>query len=585
MVTRTKIVCTIGPAVANPEKIKSLIEAGMNVARLNFSHGTHKEHTKTITLLKEARKRANIPLAIMLDTKGPEIRLGKLKSEQVVLKEGQTLWLVAREVEGTEKQITLSPSSALDALKKDMLVLLDDGYIITHVVAVDKKGVQVEVDHGGVIRSTRGVNISGGTIDLPPMTSKDIEDIKFGCQQEVDIVAASFVRSPEHVISIKKLLKQEGKPDIAVVAKIESREGVHYFDSIVQVADGIMVARGDLGVELPLTQVPRLQKMMIRKCYLAGKPSVTATQMLESMMVNRRPTRAEVSDVANAIYDSTSAVMLSGETEIGSYPIETVEMMKSIIEETEKDFNYYEFFKQTTQRFFPDVPTSVAQASIKTAYSANAKAIFAFTTSGLTARLLSRLRPEMPIIAMTPNTRVYHQLALAWGVIPILCKDANNIEDAKKRISEYALKEKIVAYGDLVIITAGTPFGHPGTTNMMIVDSIGEVLVRGSEGFGRRVQGQVMLHPSPEERESAVRGKIIVINSCDERYFPLLKQSLGVIMQNHVDDIESELYLKQIAAKLDLPIIVRAEGASETLQSEQLVTLDPHQAIVCKGII
>jgi len=462
----------MGPAVASPDQIEALIEAGMNVARLNFSHGTHEEHARTIHLLKTAREKRGVPLAIMLDTKGPEIRLGKLRNDQITLKIGQQFWLVKENVLGDEEQITLTPSVALDVLKKDMFVLLDNGYIITHVVEIDKRGVKVEVDHGGVIKSTRGVNIPGAEVELPPMTEKDEADIRFGCEQDIDWIAASFIRSAEHVTAIKKLLNDQDKPDIAVIAKIENRQGVQNFDSIVQVADGIMVARGDLGVELPLTQVPRLQKMMIRKSYLSAKPCVTATQMLESMMVNPRPTRAETSDVANAIYDSTSAVMLSGETAIGSYPVQVVKVMKAIIQEAEDDFSYYDFFKQSSQRGFYDVPSSVAQASINTAYSSNAKAIFAFTTSGSTARLLSRMRPEMPIIAMTPNPKVYHQLAVSWGVIPLLCQDAHTIEEAKKKISEYALEKGIVQLGDLVVITAGTPFGQPGTTNMMIVDSI-----------------------------------------------------------------------------------------------------------------
>lgn len=585
MFIRTKIVCTMGPGVAGPEKIEALIAAGMNVARLNFSHGTHEEHGRVIQDLKAAREKLGVPLAIMLDTKGPEIRLGKLKNDAITLKAGQRFWLVKEDVLGDEEQITLTPSIALGALKKDTFVLLDNGYIITHVVDVDSRGVQVEVDHGGVIKSTKGVNIPSAEVELPPMTAKDEADIRFGCQQDIDWIAASFIRSAEHVLAIKKLLEEENKSDIAVIAKIENRLGVQNFDSIVQVADGIMVARGDLGVELPLTQVPRLQKMMIRKSFLSAKPCVTATQMLESMMVNPRPTRAETSDVANAIYDSTSAVMLSGETAVGNYPIQVVKVMKAIIEEAEADFSYYEFFKQSTQRAFYDVPSSVAGASINTAYSANAKAIFAFTTSGSTARLLSRLRPEMPIIAMTPNLKVYHQLALSWGVIPILCKEAHTIEEAKKRISEYALEKGLVQYGDLVVITAGTPFGRPGTTNMMIVDSIGDVLVRGSEGLGSRTHGKILLHPSPESRDYTVRGRIIVINICDENYLPLLKNAAGVILQNYVDDVESERYLKKIAKILNLPIILRAEGASDVLRNEQLVTLDPAQAIIYKGVI
>ena len=585
MLTRTKIVCTMGPAVASPEKIESLIEAGMNVARLNFSHGTYEEHARVIQYLKAAREKLGVPLAIMLDTKGPEIRLGKLKNDQITLHAGKQFWLVKEEVLGDEEQITLTPSIALEALQKDMVVLLDNGYIITHVVEVTSKGVKVEVEHGGVIKSTRGVNIPSADIELPPMTSKDEADIRFGCEQDIDWIAASFIRSAEHVIAIKKLLEDQNKSDIAVIAKIENRLGVQNFDSIVQVADGIMVARGDLGVELPLTQVPRLQKMMIRKSFLAAKPCVTATQMLESMMINPRPTRAETSDVANAIYDSTSAVMLSGETAIGSYPIQVVQVMKAIIQEAEADFSYYEFFKHSTQRGFYDVPSSVSQASVNTAYSSNAKAIFAFTTSGSTARLLSRLRPEMPIIAMTPNPKVYHQLALSWGVIPILCNNACTIEEAKKKISAYALERGIVQYGDLVVITAGTPFGRPGTTNMMIVDSIGDVLIRGSEGIGLKVHGKVFLNPTPESKDYSVRGRIIVINICNEKYLPLLKNAAGVILENHVDDIQSERYLKKIAQTLNLPVILRAEGAIEMLRDDQLITIDPAAALIYKGII
>lgn len=585
MLRRTKIVCTIGPSVASPEKLEALIAAGMNVARLNFSHGTHEEHGRIILQLKEARTRLQIPLAIMLDTKGPEIRLGKLKHEQIVLKEGQRFRLVKEEVLGDERQITLTPAIALDVLKRDTFVLLDNGYVITHVVEVDEDGVTVEVDHGGTIKSTRGVNIPGADIELPPMTPKDEDDICFGCEHDVDWIAASFIRSAEHVLAIKKLLEEKNRPDIAVIAKIENRLGVQNFDSIAQVADGIMVARGDLGVELPLTQVPRLQKMMIRKSILSAKPCVTATQMLESMIVNPRPTRAETSDVANAIYDSTSAVMLSGETAVGAYPIQATSVMKAIIEEAEADFGYYEFFKATTQRGFYDVPSSVASASVNTAYGSNAKAIFAFTTSGSTARLLSRLRPEMPIIAMTPNLKVYHQLALSWGVIPILCKEAQTIEEAKRKISEYALQRGLVQYGDLVVITAGTPFGRPGTTNMMIVDSIGDVLVRGNEGFGSRVHGQVWLNPPAESKEYMVRGKILVLKSCDENSLFLLKNAAGVILQNYAEDHLSERYLKKMAQMLNLPVILRAEGAAEVLRNEQLVTMDPPQAIVYKGII
>jgi pyruvate kinase len=325
--------------------------------------------------------------------------------------------------------------------------------------------------------------------------------------------------------------------------------------------------------------------MMIRKCCLAGKPSVIATQMLESMITNPRPTRAEVSDVANAIYDSTSAVMLSGETAIGAYPVQTVKVMRSIIHETEKDFAYRDFFYHDAKRVYHDVPSSVTLATVKTAYSANAKAIFAFTSSGLTARLLSRLRPEMPIIAMTPNEKKYHQLAFNWGVVP-LWSDSHSIEQAFAKLSEYALAHGHVAYGDLVVVTSGTPFGVVGTTNTMMVESIGDVLVRGHFGHGKVVYGKVTIVLSPEgKKEYDMKERLVVIPRCDDSFLPLLKNAAGVILQNNVDDVDSERYLVLVAKALDLPIIVRADSALFLLKEGQLATLDPAKALVYKGIV
>lgn len=464
----------MGPSVNAAKEISALIEAGMDVARLNFSHGSHKEHKELIDLLKAERERLKSPLGIMLDTKGPEVRLGDLRGGVIEIEEGDEFWLVRDPVEGDKTQISIAPQTVLDVLTVGMVVLLDDGYIKTYVTEVGPHGVKVRTLNSGVICSRRGVNIPDAEIEMPAMTLRDIEDIKFGCREDIDFVAASFIRSADHVLEIKKLLRQEGKSEILVIAKIENRLGVRNFDSILAVADGIMVARGDLGVELPLYEVPRLQKMMIRKCYSAGKPAVTATQMLESMIKNPRPTRAETSDVANAIYDSTSAVMLSGETSVGKHPIQVVMMMKAIIQEAEKDFDYGEFFEKESKQLSHDVPSSVALSSIKTAYSAKAKAIFAFTTTGSTARLLSRLRPKMPILALTPNKKVYHQLALSWGIIPLYHKEATNLNDAYVKISDYAQEQKFVQKGDLVVITAGAPFGRPGSTNMIIVDFIGD---------------------------------------------------------------------------------------------------------------
>lgn len=585
MYTRTKIICTIGPSCNTVEKMLALVDAGMNVARLNFSHGTHETHLISINNLKEARNTTGKPLAIMLDTKGPEIRLGVVGKEFNVEK-GQRLLLTKTSLIGNEEKITLTPAIVFDCVHVGMTVLIDNGYISAHVVEITAEGFIVEMDNPGAISSNKSVNIPNKSIDLPAMTEQDVKDIRFGCTQDIDIIAASFVRSSEHVLAIKRLLAKEGKPDILVIAKIENFQGVENFDSIVQVADGIMIARGDLGVELPLRQVPRLQKMMIRKSCLAGKPAVTATQMLESMIYNPRPTRAEVSDVANAIYDSTSSVMLSGETAVGKYAIETVRVMRSVVQESELDFNYRDFFYHNSERIYHDVPSSVALASVKTAYSANAKAIFAFTSSGLTARLLSRLRPEMPVIAMTPFEKNYHQLAFNWGIIPFFNKDSKTFEEALSKLTQFALEKGYVGYGDLVVVTAGTPFGVSGTTNMMMVESIGDVLVRASTSYGKKVFGKVSLILSPELKKSyEVKDRLIVITRCDDSYLPLLKQASGIILQNHMDDVDSQNYVLLVAKTLDIPAIVRADGAFDILKEGQLVTLDPQKGLVYKGIV
>lgn len=586
MTTRTKVVCTIGPSVNTLEKVQALIQAGMNVARINFSHQTHKEHLETIQIIKQARQNLNVPVAIMLDTKGPEIRLGKIKDRERFLKSGQRWLLVKEPIEGDTTQVAITPPEIIDQLAVGMQVLFDDGYISSKVVECIPEGVIVEIFNGGLIRSGKGVNVPYASLTLPALTENDIADIRFGCQQDVDIIAASFIRSAEHVLTIKRLLEEEKKPSIQIIAKIENSEGVQNFDSIVKVADGIMIARGDLGVEVPLSQVPKLQKMMIRKCYMAGKPSVTATQMLESMIHNPRPTRAEVSDVANAIYDSTSAVMLSGETAIGHYPIEAVTMMKEIIRETEQDFDNYKLFSAQTPQISKDVPSAISLATVKISYSSGAKAIFTFTNSGGTARLLSRLRPPMPIIALTPNEKCYHQMALNWGVIP--CKETSpikNIQDAFKQLSEFSIEKGYVNYGDLVLVTAGSPFGISGTTNMMIVENIGDVLVRGSEGKGQKVHGNICIVLTSESKEPfEVKNKLLVLTTCDATYFPLIKESLGVILENFPEDTESEKILVDFIEPLEKPYLTHVDGASRILKEGGMVTLDPEKKIIYKGV-
>lgn len=586
LMIKTKIICTVGPSVDSSDKIIALMNAGMNVARLNFSHGTYEEHLRFINYLKDARKSLGVPLAIMLDTKGPEIRIGKIKDDQIALVAGQKWILTKDKLIGDDSIVSINPGNILDQLSIGNRVLFDDGYLESYIVDKTDNGVIVELVNGGSIRSGKGVNIPNTSLNLPVVTEKDIEDIKFGCEQDVDIIAASFVRSAEHVLTIKKLLIEQKKPEILVIAKIENNEGVQNFDNIVQAADGIMIARGDLGVEVPISHVPRLQKMMIRKSYLSGKPVVTATQMLESMILNPRPTRAETSDVANAIYDSTSAVMLSGETAIGRYPIEAVNLMRSIIEEAEADFNYRSFFDQHSPIIYHDVPSAVTLATVKTAYSSNAKAIFAFTQGGTTARLLSRLRPRMPIIAMTSQEKIFHQLSFNWGITPLLSPKCASYSEGFKELSQFSLDKHITSYGDLVVLIAGNPFGISGTTNMMLVESIGDVLVRGHIGYGTSIYGNVTIVLAPEKKQPfEVKDQLIVIAKCDETYLHLLKEAAGIILQNHINDITSEKYAKKIALGLKKPILLRADAACLNLKEGQLVTLDPEKALIYKGVI
>ena len=584
--TRTKIICTIGPSVNSVEKVLELINAGMNVARLNFSHGSHEEHVKSIEMIKEARKKAQKPIAIMLDTKGPEIRLGKVCKQGIKVQPGKKIWLVKEELEAKDDKITVRPSFVLEKLPVGTSVLIDNGYIASHVVEVSDAGVCIEFVNNGTIFSSKGVNIPNMDLGLPALTEKDAADIAFGCNADIDIIAASFIRCPDHVLAIKKLIIENKKPETLILAKIENTQGVENFDAILQVADGIMIARGDLGVEVPLSQVPRLQKMMIRKCYMEGKPSITATQMLESMINNPRPTRAEASDVANAIYDGTSCVMLSGETAVGKYPIETVKTMKSIAKEAEQDFDYMTFFDHHTKMVSHDVPSAVTLASVKTAYSLGAKAIFAFTLGGSTAELISRLRPQMPVIALTSNEKTYQQLSLNWGVIPLLSDECKDVEQAFKKTSDFALKNTLLTWGDLVVMTSGSPFWVSGTTNTIRVENIGDVLVRSHVGYGVTVHGNISLIRTPESKQPKdVKGKIIVIPSCDEAFTPFIEEAAGIILQNPLDDITSEKRLKKLAKELGKSAVVRADNAFKYLREDQLVTLHPEKALIYKGII
>jgi pyruvate kinase len=565
---KTKIIATIGPSSSTIEQIEMLMNAGMNGARLNFSHGSYETHAEVIRNLKYARLEAGQPLAIIIDTKGPEIRLGDLNEKEVEIKD--KLVLTRHKCIGDAKKIYIHPEIVVDQVPIGAKVLINDGYIQGEVVDKNKDELILELSNSGKIKSGRSVAFPGTVINLPAMTEKDIKDIEFGCINDIDIIAASFIRSADHVLEIKALLRKLGKSEILVFSKIENEEGVKHFDQILQVSDGIMVARGDLGVELPLTKVPALQKMMIRKCIKAGKPVVTATQMLESMISNPRPTRAEVSDVANAIYDSSSAIMLSGETAVGKYPIQSVAMMKEISLESEKDFDYSKFFQKEFGDDLQEKSFSIAQAAVRTAFSAKAKAIFSITFSGTSARLLSRFRPSMPIFALTTQEKTYHQLALAWGVIPVPPQSVSTLEEGMDYLSKFALKKNLLSKGDLVVVTTSVPFASSNSANIMTIEAIGGVLVRGEAGCGELVQGKICMISSTH-----IEDNILVLSYFEKNLESLVLRARGIILDNFPEDDASLVALKDFCLKHNKSAIFKADGALSILSQGQPVVLDP----------
>jgi len=582
MYTHTKIICTIGPATKSKEMIKKLIEAGMNVARINFSHGSHEEHLITINNLKEVRKESKRPIAILLDTKGPEIRIGKLKNDVLKLEPKSRIKLIKDEPKD-DLEVPIYPFEVINVLKPSQRVLFDDGYIIGIVIEKQENFAIIEIQNSGLLKSRKSVNIPKVTLPLPAVTKQDIEDLKFGIENDIDIVAASFVRSADHVLEIKKILEKNNKADVFVIAKIECTEAVENFDEIAEVADGIMIARGDLGVEVDLSLVPKLQKAMVNKCYEISKPVVIATQMLESMINNPRPTRAEVSDVANAIYESASCVMLSAETATGKYPVETVLQMKEIIHQAEQDFDYKAFFYKQAHVELEDVSSSVAVAAVKTAYSSDAKAIFAITRTGFTTRVLTRLRPKMPIIALTKNEKKYYQLSFLWGVTGIISSEWKQEREAFAIMSHFGINNDLISFGDYVVLISSFPFEKRGITNLMLVESIGDVLVRGRKGYGKKIKGNIAIIKTLNgDTIAKAQDKIIIISKCNENYLPLIKVAKGIILQNRISDVLSEKHAIQMAGNLNIPIIINAKYASEILMENEYVHMDPERALIFK---
>lgn len=472
---KTKIVCTIGPSSTDEETFKDLVLNGLNVARLNFSHGTHEEHKGKIDTIKKVREELKAPIAIMLDTKGPEIRIRDFETGQAELKKGQEFILTTREIPGNENMVSVTYDQFARDIKPGDEILIDDGLILMEAVEIiGDNDVKCLVKNGGVLKNKKGINVPGVQINLPALTDRDISDIRFGIEQGIDYIAASFIRKKDDVSQIRRVIEEENASHIMIISKIENRQGVENLDEIIEASDGIMIARGDLGVEIPAEEVPLVQKMIIGKCNQAGKPVITATQMLDSMIRNPRPTRAEVSDVATAIFEGTDAIMLSGETASGSYPVEAVKTMVRIALMIESSLDYKEILKSKSPASNCSITDSISYATCKSSLDLRAAAVISATTSGYTATNVSRYRPAAPIIAATPSEQVMRKLALYWGVYPIKIEKMQSTDLIIKKSVERALESGYVKNGDLTIITAGVPAGISGITNLLKVHIVGE---------------------------------------------------------------------------------------------------------------
>ena len=454
----TKIICTMGPNTDKKTGMKSLVKNGMNVARFNFSHGDHEEQRERMNLLKNVREELDRPVAILLDTKGPEIRTGLLEGgKKVTLREGSEFILYTEEMTGNETGCCVTYPGLAKDVKPGDRILIDDGLIELKVKQIKSGNIVCHVENGGELGERKGVNVPNVKVKLPAVTEKDIDDILFGIQQDIDFIAASFIRSAKGVKEIRKILKENHAEHISIIAKIENAEGVENIDEIIEASDGIMVARGDLGVEIPAQEVPHIQKMIIKKCNERYVPVITATQMLDSMIRNPRPTRAEVADVANAIYDGTDAVMLSGETAAGKYPVEALKMMNEIAENTEQYVDYEKYIHHRTMYEQSKISSAIGIASVRTARNIGAACIVTPTMSGKTARLISNFRPSMPIYAVTPNEMVQHKMQLYWGVIPLKGYIKDTTENIIVNAMETIKRKRLVKKGQTVVITAGDP--------------------------------------------------------------------------------------------------------------------------------
>ena len=572
---KTKIICTLGPSTDKEGVLRDLIANGMNVARFNFSHGSHEEHLGRLEKLKALREELGKPVAALLDTKGPEIRLKDFKNGVENLVAGQTFTLTTRDVEGTNEICSITYKDLPMDVEPNGTIMLDDGLIKLQIQTVNDTDIVCTVLNSGKIKNKKGVNVPGVHLSMPYMSQRDKDDIIFGIQQGYDFIAASFVRTAQDVYEIRNLLNQYDS-NIRIIAKIENREGVNNIDSILAAADAVMVARGDLGVEIDFTELPGIQKTIIERSFSFGKPIVTATQMLDSMMVNPRPTRAEISDVANAIYDGTSAIMLSGETAAGAYPVEALKTMSAIAERTENEVHYRDNRLVDAGNGQISVSDATAHAACLTAKDVNASAIVTVSESGNTARLLSKYRPAQPIIACVMNEQVQRQLAISWGITPLMMALAHSTDELIEMSTSLAKENGYLHDGELAVVTAGVPVGVSGTTNMIKIHMIGNCLATGvgigpeGSALANATGKACVCHNLDELRAKFKPGMVLVVSSTSNEMLSYVRDAAAIVVEEPGLNSHAAIAGKALLK----PTIVGAAGATSHIRDGLMVAVD-----------
>ncbi|GAA0456297.1 pyruvate kinase [Alkalibacillus silvisoli] len=579
---KTKIVCTIGPASESIETLKQLIDAGMNVARLNFSHGDYDEHRARIQNIRQAAKELGTTVGILLDTKGPEIRTGTFVEDEVELQEGSTVYLSMEEVEGTKERFSVTYPGLIEDVEPGNTILLDDGLIGLDVISIDhnKQEIVTKVMNTGIIKDKKGVNVPNVSVNLPGITEKDANDITFGIEEDIDFIAASFVRRPSDVLEIRELLEKHRADHIQIIPKIENREGVENIEQVIKVSDGLMVARGDLGVEIPAEEVPLVQKDLIYQCNVAGKPVITATQMLDSMQRNPRPTRAEASDVANAIFDGTDAIMLSGETAAGDYPVEAVKTMNNIAVYTENSIDEQVSVNAYLEQLDMTITDAISHSVANLAEDLKVKAIVTATESGNTARTVSKYRPKANIVAVTSKAYVNRQLSLVWGVHAMQGEQVDSTDEMLALAVEKGLESQLFQHGDRIVITAGVPVGESGTTNLIKVHVVGDIVAKG-QGIGKvGAAGKAVVATNIAQLDKHFNdGDIIVSYGTDKEMMPYIERSGGIIAEE--GGLTSHAAV--VGINVEKPVVVGVQNAMSLIENGEEITIDPTNGNIYQG--